>query len=70
MRSASFAIRRVETLISSPHSVLIVGILPLSRRLGYGSPTITFGIYGHEFKDTDAKAAELIEAAFGSAITE
>ena len=70
MRSASFAIRRVETLISSPRSVLIVGILPLSRRLGYGSPTITFGIFGRKFKDMDAKAAELIEAAFGSAMTE
>jgi hypothetical protein len=42
----------------------------LSAGASVRSPTITFGIYGHEFKDTDAKAAELIEAAFGSAITE
>jgi integrase len=42
-------------------------ILTISRRLGHGSPTITLGVYGHLFSDTDAKAAEIMEAAFARA---
>lgn len=45
-------------------------VLTISRRLGHGSPTITLGIYGHKFKDTDAEAAKVVEAAFGARLTE
>jgi integrase len=38
-------------------------VLTISRRLGHGSPTITLGIYGHLFADTDDRAAAIIEAA-------
>jgi integrase len=45
-------------------------VLTISRRLGHGSPTITLGVYGHLFSNTDDRAAQVIEAAFGSAISE
>jgi integrase len=45
-------------------------VLTISRRLGHGSPTITLGIYGHKFKDTDSAAATIIEAAFGASATD
>jgi integrase len=38
-------------------------VLTISRRLGHGSPTITLGVYGHLFSNTDARAAQIIEAA-------
>lgn len=38
-------------------------VLTISRRLGHGSPSITLGVYGHLFSNTDARAAEIIEAA-------
>jgi integrase len=38
-------------------------ILTISRRLGHGSPTITLGVYGHLFSNTDERAAAIIEAA-------
>jgi integrase len=38
-------------------------ILTISRRLGHGSPTITLGVYGHLFANTDERAAAIIEAA-------
>lgn len=41
-------------------------VLTISRRIGHSSPTITLAVYGHLFKNTDAKAAALIEAAFGA----
>ena len=37
--------------------------LTISRRLGHGSPTITLGVYGHLFTNTDDKAAAIMEAA-------
>jgi integrase len=40
-------------------------ILTISRRLGHGSPTITLGVYGHLFANTDERAAAIIEAALG-----
>jgi integrase len=40
-------------------------VLTISRRLGHGSPAITLAVYGHLFGNTDAKAAEIMEAAFG-----
>jgi integrase len=38
-------------------------VLTISRRLGHGSPGITLGVYGHLFSNTDAAAADAIEAA-------
>jgi len=40
-------------------------ILTISRRLGHGSPTITLGVYGHLFANTDDQAAQIMERAFG-----
>jgi integrase len=45
-------------------------VLTISRRLGHGSPTITLGVYGHLFTNTDDRAAQIIEAAFARATTE
>src|SRR6516165_11452848 len=39
-------------------------VLTISRRIGHASPSITLNVYGHLFSNTDAKAAEIIEAAF------
>jgi integrase len=40
-----------------------IDVLTISRRLGHSSPTVTLNVYGHLFSNTDAKAAEAIEAA-------
>jgi len=45
-------------------------VLTISRRLGHGSPTITLGVYGHLFANTDDRAAQVVEAAFAQARTE
>ena len=45
-------------------------VLTISRRLGHGSPTITLGVYGHLFTNTDDRAAEIIESALARAKTE
>ena len=41
-----------------------VDVLTISRRLGHASPTITLGIYGHLFSNTDDRAAQAVEALF------
>ena len=41
----------------------------VSRRLGHASPVITLGVYGHLFENSDDRAAEIIEAAFGKTFT-
>jgi integrase len=41
-----------------------VDVLTISRRLGHASPTITLGVYGHLFTNTDEKAAEVMEVLF------
>jgi len=41
-------------------------ILTISRRLGHSSPTITLNVYGHLIHGTDDRAAQVMEAAFGS----
>lgn len=52
-------------------SQLIAGgmdVLTVSRRLGHASAAITLRVYGHLFSNTDARAAEIMEAfakAFG-----
>ena len=43
-------------------------MLTISRRLGHGSPTITLDIYGHLFGNTDDRAADVIERAFGKVL--
>jgi integrase len=39
-------------------------VITISRRLGHGSPSITLGVYGHIFPNTDDRAAEIMEASF------
>jgi integrase len=41
-----------------------VDVLTISRRLGHATPSITLGIYGHLFSNTDDRAAQVIEALF------
>jgi integrase len=60
----------LHSLRHSHASVLIAGgtdILTVSRRLGHANPSITLSVYGHLIHGTDDKAAEIMEAAFGSA---
>jgi integrase len=45
-------------------------VLTISRRIGHASPSITLDVYGHLFKNTDARAAEIVEAAFAGIRTE
>jgi integrase len=45
-------------------------VLTISRRLGHGSPVITLKTYGHLFSNTDARAAEIMQAAFANVRTE
>jgi integrase len=47
-----------------------VDVLTVSRRLGHGSPTITLGVYGHLFSNSDDRAASIIEATFAASRTE
>jgi integrase len=42
----------------------------ISRRLGHASPTITPNVYGHLFGNSDDRAAEIIEAAYGEALSD
>jgi integrase len=39
-------------------------VLTISRRIGHASPAITLKVYGHMFSNTDARAAEIMEATF------
>jgi integrase len=39
-------------------------MLTISRRIGHASPSITLNVYGHLFANTDARAAEIMEATF------
>jgi integrase len=41
-------------------------VLTISRRLGHASPTITLGVYGHLIHGADDRAAQIMDAAFGS----
>jgi integrase len=45
-------------------------VLTISRRIGHASPMITLSVYGHMFSNTDARAAEIMEAAFMRVRTE
>jgi integrase len=48
-----------SNLIAGGHDVLAI-----SRRLGHGSPTITLGVYGHLFPNSDDRAAGTTETMF------
>ena len=39
-------------------------VLTISRRIGHGSPAITLAVYEHLFSNTDARAAEIMQATF------
>jgi integrase len=39
-------------------------VLTISRRIGHASPAITLNVYGHLFANTDARAAEIMQATF------
>jgi integrase len=45
-------------------------VVTISRRLGHASPTITLGVYGHLFSNTEDRAAEILEAAFSRSAAE
>ena len=45
-------------------------VLTISRRLGHASPTITLNVYGHLFSNSDDRAADVVETAFGKALTD
>lgn len=45
-------------------------VITISRRLGHGSPTITLGVYGHLFTNSDDRAAQIMETAFAAAMKE
>ena len=60
---------RVERSIEQTASGLRF-FLTISRRLGHASPTITLNVYGHLFANSDNRAADVVEAAFGKALTE
>jgi integrase len=45
-------------------------VLTISRRLGHANPAITLKVYGHLFANTDARAAEIMEATFTKMRTE
>jgi integrase len=45
-------------------------VLTVSRRIGHASAATTLDVYGHMFKNTDTRAAEIMEAAFARVRTE
>jgi integrase len=47
-----------------------VDVLTISRRLGHASPTITLGVYGHLYSNTDDKAALIMETMFSKVGTD
>jgi integrase len=47
-----------------------VDILTVSRRLGHATPTITLGVYGHLYGNTDDRAAQAIDAMLSRTRTE
>lgn len=59
----------LHSLRHSHASALIAAgldVVTISRRLGHANPTVTLNTYAHLFKQTDAVAAEAIEAAMGT----
>jgi integrase len=64
MKAAGFPNVTLHWLRHTHASHLIASgmdVLTISRRLGHGSPTITLGVYGHLFPNTDDRAAQIME---------
>jgi integrase len=60
----------LHSLRHSHASALIASgmdVLTISRRLGHASAAITLAVYGHLFRNTDVRAAEIMEATFAKA---
>ena len=72
IRAAAAAGMPEITLHSLRHthaSMLIASgmdVLSISRRLGHSSPTVTLAVYGHLIHGADDRAAQIMDAAFGS----
>jgi integrase len=69
MRAVGMPNVRLHSLRHTHASTLIaagVDVLTVSRRLGHSSPTITLNVYGHLVHGTDDRAAQAMDAAFGS----
>jgi integrase len=45
-------------------------VVTISRRIGHASPAITLPVYWHLFANTDARAAEIMEATFAKVRTD
>jgi integrase len=57
-----------HSLRHSHASMLIdagIDVVTISKRLGHAKPDITLRVYSHLFTQSDAKAAEAINAALG-----
>ena len=65
---ASFGIEITLHALRHTHASQLIAagmdVVTISRRLGHASPTITLGVYGHLFSNTDDHAADITEAAF------
>jgi integrase len=73
MKAAGFPNVTLHSLRHTHASHLIASgmdVLTISRRLGHGSPTITLGVYGHLFPNTDDRAAQIMEVALAPIRTE
>jgi len=69
MRAIGMPGTTLHSLRHTHASMLIsagVDVLTVSRRLGHGSPTITLDVYGHLIHGGDDRAAQVMNAAFGS----
>ena len=55
----------VSQLIASGLDVVTV-----SRRIGHSNPTVTLGVYGHLFGNTDERAAEIVDQAMAGILAE
>ena len=45
-------------------------VVTVSRRIGHASAAITLDVYAHMLKNTDTRAAEIMEATFARVRTE
>jgi integrase len=69
MRAIGMPEVTVHSLRHTHASMLIASgmdVLTVSRRLGHATPTITLQVYGHVIHGADDRAAEIMDAAFGS----
>lgn len=66
--TADFGLKITLHALRHTHASMLIAsgmdVVTLSRRLGHASPTVTLGVYGHLYSNTDDRAAEITEAAF------